>query len=134
MTRTILLAAALLAAVAAPAAAVTPAQYDVRLVVRDGDAAPSTPRLIVDAGRPARFVVANESYNLSVAATPDQSGRVSIDFHISTRSPGGRHTDASTVTIDANGAVSTILSPHADPGTGAATRMRIEVSARPVTD
>jgi len=138
MARKTLLALASLAAVAAPLAAATPApapaQYDVRLVVRDGDAPPSTPRLLVNAGRPARFVVANERYNLSVTATPDHAGRVSVDSHISTWSPGGLHTDASTVTIDAHGAPSTILSPHAEPGTGAPTRMRIEVSARPVGD
>lgn len=119
---------------AATPAAATAAQYDVQLVVRDGDAAPTNPRLLVRAGEPATFMITNKSYSLSVTATPDEAGRVSLASQVSTWSPDGLHTDGSTVTLDANGETSTILSPHAEPGTGAVTGMRIDVTVRPVTD
>jgi hypothetical protein len=137
MARTnILFALASAAILAAPASALTPApaQYDVRLIVRDGDAAPTTPRLLVDAGRPATFVVANQSYSMRVTATPDARGRVSLDSLVSSWTPQGLHNDSSTVTIDADGEPRTILFPHTDPGTGATRQMRIEVSVRPAGD
>ncbi|MEA3031707.1 MAG: hypothetical protein QOG13_3032 [Sphingomonadales bacterium] len=128
------LASAAIFAAPAPAATPAPAQYDVRLIVRDGDAAPTTPRLLVDAGRPATFVVANQSYSMRVTATPDTGGRVLLDSMISSWTPDGLHNDASTITVDANGELSTILFPHTDPGTGATRQMRVDVSVRPASD
>jgi hypothetical protein len=134
--KTILFALASAASLAAPASAVTPApaRYDVQLIVRDGEAAPTTPRLLVDAGRPATFVVANQSYSMRVTATPGAGGRVSLDSLISSWTPQGLHNDSSTVTLDADGEPRTILFPHTDPGTGAMRQMRIEVSVRPAAD
>ena len=136
MTRTRLLGLAMIGTLAAaPALAATPAapaQYDVRLIMRDGDAAPTRPRLLVNAGRPATFMFANQSYSMRLVATPAADGRVSLASEISTWTAEGMHHDGSTVTIDANGAPSTILFPHTDPGTGAVRRMQVEVSVRPV--
>lgn len=137
MARTIILLALVPATIlAAPAFAATPApaRYDVQLIVRDGEAAPTRPRLLVDAGRPATFVVANQSYSMRVTAIPDAGGRVSLDSLISSWTPQGLHNDASTITVDANGESSTILFPHTDPGTGVTRQMRIEVSVRPAGD
>ena len=136
MTRTGQYALTAIAALAAaPALAATPAapaQYDVQLIVRDGDAAPTRPRLLVDSGHPATFMFANQSYSMRLVATPAADGRVSLASEISTWAADGMHHDGSTVTIDADGAPSTILFPHTDPGTGAVRRMRVEVSVRPV--
>jgi len=131
MTRTGLSAMTAIAALAAAPALAAPAQYDIQLIMRDGDAAPTTPRLIVDSGHPATFMFANESYSMRLVATPAADGRVSLASDISTWSADGMHHDASTVTLDANGAPNTILFPHTDPGTGAVRRMRVEVSVRP---
>lgn len=133
MTRTGFLASALIAGLAATPALAAPARYDVQLIVRDGDAAPTTPRLIVEAGKPATFMVANPSYSMRLVATPAADGRVALSSDISTWAPDGMHQDGSTVTLDANGEPRTILFPHADPGTGAIRQMRVEVSVRPVS-
>jgi hypothetical protein len=133
MTRTGLSALAAIAALSAAPARAAPAQYDVRLIVRDGDAAPTTPRLIVNSGEPATFEIARPSYSMRLVATPAADGRISLASDISTWAPYGIHRDASTVTLDANGAPSTILFPHTDPGTGVVRQMRVEVSVRPVS-
>ena len=128
------LAAGLATLPGAADAAPAPAHYDVRLVVRDGDAAPTTPRLLVEAGRDATFMIANQRYAMRLVARPDAAGRVSLASDISTWNPDGLHHDASTITIAADGSSSTLLVPHADPGTGEARRLRIDVSVRPVAD
>jgi hypothetical protein len=127
-------ALAILGLVATPLAAATPVQYDVRLVVHDGDAAPTTPRLVVEAGSAATFMIANQRYAMRLVATPDTAGRVSLASEISTWNPDGLHNDAATINIAADGTPSTLLAPHTDPGTGEARRLRIEVSVRPVAD
>ncbi len=138
MTPTKLLALATAAGLAAaPLGAATPAaaaptHYDVQLVMRDGDAAPTRPRLTVEAGRAATFMVANPRYSMRMVATPEAGGRVSLASEIASWTPEGLHVDASTVTLDADGAPSTIVFPHADPATGVTRRMRVDVSVRPV--
>jgi len=135
MTRIHRLALAAITGLAAvPAAAQTPAHYDVRLIVHDGDAAPTTPRLLVDAGSAATFMIANQHYAMRLVATPAAGGRVSLASDVSTWNPDGLHHDASTITIAADGTPSTLIAPHADPGTGEARRLRIEVSVRPTAD
>lgn len=128
------LAVGLAAIASATSAADAPAQYDVRLVVQDGGAAPTTPRLVVDAGREATFMIANQRYAMRLVATPDTAGRVSLASQISTWNPDGLHNDSSTITVAADGTPSTLIAPHTDPGTGEARRLRIDVSVRPVED
>jgi len=137
MARIHLIALAAMAGLAIqPLGAATPdaAEYDVRLLVHEGGGAPSAPRLLVRAGHPATFMIANRRYSLSVTATPEADNRVAVASHVTTWLPDGLHNDASTVSIAADGATNTILSPHADPGTGAVRGMRIEVSVRPAGD
>jgi hypothetical protein len=136
MRRLHLIALAGIASFAAqPLGAATPAaEYDVQLLVRDGDAAPTRPRLLVRAGSPATFMIANERYSMRLVATPDAAGRVDLASQVSTWNPDGLHNDASTINIAADGAPSTLLMPHTDPGTGQARQLRVEVSIRPVTD
>lgn len=119
---------------AAPGPAAAPTHYDVQLVMRDGDAEPTRPRLVVEAGKAATFMIANHRYSMRMVATPEATGRVSLASEISSWTPEGLHNDVSTVTLDANGEPSTILFPHADPGTGAMRQMRVDVSVRPVAD
>jgi hypothetical protein len=116
---------------ASPATADRAAEYDVRLLVHDGGAAPSAPRLLVRAGHPATFMIANGRYSLQVTATPGAGNRVAVASHITTWLPDGLHNDTSTVSLAADGAMNTILSPHTDPGSGAVRGMRIEVSVQP---
>lgn len=131
---TFLFALASAASLAAPAAALMPAaaRYDVQLIVRDGDAAPTRPRLLVEAGHPATFQIANQRYNLRVTATPDADNKVAVSSHITTWLRDGLYNDASTLSLEADGAMNTVLAPHTDPETGAVSGMRIEVSVRPV--
>jgi hypothetical protein len=135
MARTLTIAFASIAVFAVPAWAATPAHdYDVRLVVRDGDKPPTSPRLMVRAGGAATFMIANERYSMRLVATPDASGRVNLASNISTWHRDGLHNDASTINVAADGQPSTILMPHIDPGTGEARQLRVEVSIRPATD
>lgn len=138
MARACVLALASFAALAAPAALAgapaAPQDYDVRLVVRDGDKAPTRPRLLVRAGHAATFMIANERYSMRLVATPDAAGRVNLASNISTWHADGLHNDASTINIAADGAPSTLLMPHTDPGTGEPRQLGVEVSVRPSAD
>ena len=136
MSRILMLGVAAIAGAAlAPVAAAAPAarDYQVSMRMRTGDAAPVTPRLTARTGAPATFVIANDSYNLRLTATPDANDNVVIASLVSSWTAGGLVNRDQQMSIRANGEPATMLFDVTDPATGATSPVRIEVSVQPVT-
>lgn len=117
------------AAPAAPAAR----DYQVSMRMRTGDAAPVTPTLRARAGAPATFVIANDSYNLRLTATPDANDNVAIASLVSSWTARGLINRDQQLRVRANGEPATVTFEFTDPATGATTPVRIEVSVQPAT-
>jgi len=142
MKRTILTLAALTAlAAAAPAAsatdAATPAavpapQFQFRLTMRDGDAAPTHPTLTALAGETATVMIANDSYSMRITATSDAQGKVALVSQIAAWTPRGIENYADNVELVANGEPGMVAFRRTDPATGASSDVRIEISVRPL--
>jgi hypothetical protein len=135
MTYKHLLAPAAIAAIittAAPAA--TPAaHYAISVRMQDGDRPATNPRLLVQADEPASFVIANDSYSLRMVATPDAEGHVTLASEVSSWTPHGLANDAQTIRLEAGGEARSLSFAHTDPTSGTVSRIRLDVSVRPVS-
>jgi hypothetical protein len=127
------LAAGAFAATTLPAA--TPArrataQYDVQVRMQDGDQPATNPRLLTNAGAPATFVIANDSYSLSMTVTTDTDGHVSLASQFSSWTPHGLANDAQALRLEADGEGGMLSFARTDPATGAERHIRLDVRVR----
>jgi hypothetical protein len=124
---------ALAAALAGPAAAEAPqpADYVVRMTMREGGRIVASPSLTVSSGSAATFMKGDRAYWVKLMATPGADGQVALVFDSVLSRPEGLRHYGSAITVAADGAPASFSAGGDDPG-GAAKAMRLDVSVRPL--
>ena len=116
------------------AAAGGASEYYVSIVARDGDRAPTRPVLRVRSGEPATFMVANASYSLRIVATPAADGQVALTGDYDVWTPQGLRHGEDRLSVRSDGQPASFAFACTDPANGQVSRMRFEVSVRPLAD
>ena len=125
------LALATIAAGSATAADTSPRRFQVEAQVRDGDAEPTRPRLLVEAGKPATIQIANHLYSLRVTATPDAAAEVAIASMVTSWSPSGLVHQDRHANVSADGTPVHMSFDRTDPASGEQRRLEIELRITP---
>ena len=120
------------AAAVAPAAAETrSATYLVEAEVSDGDTAPTRPRLLVEAGRPATIEIANERFSLRLTATPDETANVAIASLVTSWAPSGLVHQDRQARVRADGTPVQLSFMRTDAATGETRPLEVRLQVRP---
>jgi hypothetical protein len=129
---TALLGLAAIAAAPLGAAPAAPAHYLVHFEVREDGQLVAMPSMTVETGQGATFMRGDQSYSLTLVATPDAARNVAIAVDLSISGPNGPSHQYSTLDIAADGAARAIAFHHVDPASGRTIAGDVLVSARAV--
>ena len=122
------------AAMAPAAAEMRAATYLVEAEVRDGEAVPTQPRLLVEAGQPATIQIANERFALRLTATPDAAANVAIASLVTSWAPFGLVHQDRQAQVRADGTPILLSFMRTDAATGETHPLEVRLQVRPASD